>query len=212
MSFDRGRRGRGKDKRDGFGDPHFDTYSDFGGGGGGFRGGGDRGGFGGDRGRGGFGSFGGRGGMGGGRGGGGYNAAFSGGGSRYGGARKNELGFHGSMHDDPILERELYKGQSSTGINFDKVCAPCRLIRGVSSVLNAILLCVSCLQYDAIPVEVSGDDVPEPLLEFDASIVGEAVSRNLALCGYTKPTPVQKYSVPIGTHVGTSSFAVAFSS
>ena len=53
MSFDRGRRGRGKDKRDGFGDENF--YSDQGSGGGGFRGGGfgDRGGFGGGAGGGG---------------------------------------------------------------------------------------------------------------------------------------------------------------
>ena len=85
MSFDRGRRGRGRDKRDGFGEPGPDSYSDFGGGfgaprgGGGFGdrggfGGGDRGGFGGgDRGggdRGGFGGGGGfRAGGGGGRGG-----------------------------------------------------------------------------------------------------------------------------------------------
>jgi len=68
MSFDRGRRGRGKDKRDGFGDPQFDGYSDFGGGFSSPRGGGgDRGGFGGgfgDRGGGfGGGGGGGRGGM-----------------------------------------------------------------------------------------------------------------------------------------------------
>lgn len=66
MGFDRGRRGRGRDKRDGFGDDGFDPY----GGGGGFGGGYDRGGFGGGD-RGGFGG-GDRGGFGGGnRGGGG---------------------------------------------------------------------------------------------------------------------------------------------
>lgn len=59
MGFDRGRRGRGRDKRDGFGEEGFDPFA--GGGRGGFGGqGGDRGGFGGDRGgfggdRGGFG-------------------------------------------------------------------------------------------------------------------------------------------------------------
>ncbi|MEI6641185.1 MAG: cold-shock protein [Novosphingobium sp.] len=77
MGFDRGRRGRGRDKRDGFGDEGgFDPY-----GGGGFGGGGfDRGGFGG--GRGGFGGGGDRGGFGGGdRGGfgGGDRGGFSGG-------------------------------------------------------------------------------------------------------------------------------------
>lgn len=86
MGFDRGRRGRGKDKRDGFGDEGgFDPY---GGGGGGFGGGfgGDRGGFGGGD-RGGFGG-GNRGGFGGGdRGGfgGGDRGGFGGGGPRGGG-------------------------------------------------------------------------------------------------------------------------------
>lgn len=71
MGFDRGRRGRGRDKRDGFGDEGgFDPY-----GGGGF-GGGDRGGFGGGD-RGGFGG-GDRGGFGGGPRGGGGGGGFGG--------------------------------------------------------------------------------------------------------------------------------------
>ncbi len=82
MGFDRGRRGRGRDKRDGFGEESFDPYGG-GGGGGGF--GGDRpcyggGGGGGNR-------FGGgdRPGFGGGGGGGGGYGGGGGGGSRFGG-------------------------------------------------------------------------------------------------------------------------------
>ena len=84
MGFDRGRRGRGRDKRDGFGEESFDPYGGGGGGGGG-------GGFGGDRpsygGGGGGNRFGGGdrpsyGGGGGGSGGGSYGG---GGGSRFGG-------------------------------------------------------------------------------------------------------------------------------
>lgn len=81
MGFDRGRRGRGRDKRDGFGEEGFDPY----GGGGGFGGGGfDRGFSGGGGGRGGFGG-GDRGGFGGGDrggfgGGGGGGRGFGGGG------------------------------------------------------------------------------------------------------------------------------------
>lgn len=71
MSFDRGRRGRGKDKRDQFGDQNFDGYSE-GGGGSSY---GDRGGFGGGD-RGGGGGF--R--AGGGGGGGGFRAGGGGGG------------------------------------------------------------------------------------------------------------------------------------
>jgi len=76
MSFDRGRRGRGRDKRDGFGDEGFGGYGDFGGG----NRGSDRGGFGGGGGfqdRGGFG--------GGGGGGGGFRSGGGGGGGGFGG-------------------------------------------------------------------------------------------------------------------------------
>ena len=72
MGFDRGRRGRGRDKRDGFGEESFDPY------GGGSSGGG--GGFGGDR-----PSYGGGGGGGGNRFGGGDRPAYGGGGSGGGG-------------------------------------------------------------------------------------------------------------------------------
>src|SRR5205809_893901 len=77
MSFDRGRRGRGKDKRDGFGDENFGGYAEQGGGR--FGGGGDR--FGGG---GGLGCGGGRVGGGGAGGGGGFRGggAGAGGGGR----------------------------------------------------------------------------------------------------------------------------------
>ena len=83
MGFDRGRRGRGRDKRDGFGEESFDPYGG-GSGGGGF--GGDRGGFGGgDRGGGGN-RFGGGDRPAYGGGGGGAGGGFAGGGgSRFGG-------------------------------------------------------------------------------------------------------------------------------
>lgn len=82
MSFDRGRRGRGKDKRDGFGEESFGGFPEPGGSrfGGGFQ---DRGGFGGGAGGGGFQD---RGGFGGGAGGGGFRGggAGAGGGARGG--------------------------------------------------------------------------------------------------------------------------------
>ena len=88
MGFDRGRKGdrggRGRDKREGFGEENFGG-SEFGGGGFQERGGyGGRGGFG-DRGGGGGGGFGDRGGFGGGGGGGGFRGGGGGGGFRGGG-------------------------------------------------------------------------------------------------------------------------------
>lgn len=86
---------------------------------------------------------------------------------------KNAQNFHGDTRPNSRTEEELF-GQptQSQGINFGN--------------------------YDNIPVETSGDDIPEPFLEFPYEILGAALTRNLALCHYTKPTPVQKYSLPIG--------------
>ncbi|CAN5951456.1 unnamed protein product, partial [Sphagnum jensenii] len=51
--------------------------------------------------------------------------------------------------------------------------------------------------YDDIPVEVS-DGCPEALSEFSEEIIGPQLYRNLLLSKFTRPTPVQKYSIPIG--------------
>uniref|UniRef100_K3WTV7 RNA helicase n=1 Tax=Globisporangium ultimum (strain ATCC 200006 / CBS 805.95 / DAOM BR144) TaxID=431595 RepID=K3WTV7_GLOUD len=98
-----------------------------------------------------------------------------GGGSRggYGGGpRVNELGYHGDTRPNERLEHELFGDAKSSGINFDK--------------------------YDDIPVETSGENVPDPVTEFKVEELGPEVVRNLDLCKYDKPTPVQKYSIPIG--------------
>ena len=86
----------------------------------------------------------------------------------------NQRGFHGDMRPNKRLEQSLFdrEGQQTTGINFDN--------------------------YDKIPVESSGNNVPEPIESYSVETIGEDLYRNTLLCGYNKPTPVQKYSVPIG--------------
>ena len=100
MGFDRGRRGRGRDKRDNIGEDNFDPFggpSDFGGGDR-FGGGGDRfGGGGGDRFGGGGDRFGGGDNRGGGGGGGGYRGGGGGGGFRGGGGGGGGGGQRGGM-------------------------------------------------------------------------------------------------------------------
>lgn len=68
------------------------------------------------------------------------------------------------------LENELFSG-SNTGINFEK--------------------------YDDIPVEATGDDVPDHIDTFADGEFGEIGDMNLANCKYDRPTPVQKYAIPI---------------
>ncbi|CCK68015.1 DEAD-box ATP-dependent RNA helicase DED1 KNAG_0A03280 [Huiozyma naganishii CBS 8797] len=51
--------------------------------------------------------------------------------------------------------------------------------------------------YDDIPVEATGENVPEPITEFTAPPLDDLLMENVKLARFTKPTPVQKYSIPI---------------
>lgn len=76
------------------------------------------------------------------------------------------------MREDQALEATLFGSQVATGINFDK--------------------------YDDIPVEISGRQCPVGIENFDEADLPESLRRNLKLCGFSKPTPVQKNAIPIG--------------
>jgi ATP-dependent RNA helicase DDX3X len=58
------------------------------------------------------------------------------------------------------------------------------------------LLC-SAAAYEDIPVDVSGTDVPPPIVTFMDLDLGEALNMNIRRCKYTKPTPVQRHAIPI---------------
>ena len=95
----------------------------------------------------------------------------------------NELGFHGNLYEDRALESEMYGGvQMNSGINFDK--------------------------YDNIPVETSGGNVPPAIDVFVEEMLIPQLVSNTVMAGYTRPTPVQKYSIPIG-HSGRDLMACA---
>uniref|UniRef100_A0A8C8CLQ5 RNA helicase n=1 Tax=Oncorhynchus tshawytscha TaxID=74940 RepID=A0A8C8CLQ5_ONCTS len=68
------------------------------------------------------------------------------------------------------LEQELFAG-GNTGINFDN--------------------------YDDIPVEATGQNCPHHIDSFQDVEMGEIIMSNIALTRYTRPTPVQKYAIPI---------------
>ncbi|KAI5961659.1 DED1 [Candida pseudojiufengensis] len=85
-------------------------------------------------------------------------------------------GKHEPAQNNERLELELFGTADdshfqSSGINFDN--------------------------YDDIPVEASGEGVPEPINQFTAPPLDELLVENIKLSRFTKPTPVQKYSVPI---------------
>ena len=47
-------------------------------------------------------------------------------------------------------------------------------------------------KYEDIPVEATGEDVPDHIDDFKAGDLGEIINENLDLCNYSIPTPVQK--------------------
>ena len=48
------------------------------------------------------------------------------------------------------------------------------------------------------PGQVSGTDAPEGISHFDEVDLPPALMENVKRCKYTKPTPVQRLSIPIG--------------
>ncbi|XP_062165993.1 DEAD-box ATP-dependent RNA helicase 37-like [Alnus glutinosa] len=90
-----------------------------------------------------------------------------GGWSSRGGGREREVN---PFADDDNTE-EAFSEQENTGINFEA--------------------------YDDIPVETSGDNVPPAVNTFAEIDLGEALNLNIRRCKYVKPTPVQRYAIPI---------------
>uniref|UniRef100_A0A1B0CP88 RNA helicase n=1 Tax=Lutzomyia longipalpis TaxID=7200 RepID=A0A1B0CP88_LUTLO len=51
--------------------------------------------------------------------------------------------------------------------------------------------------FQKIPVNVSGENVPPPITDFKSSGLREFLLTNVEKSGYTVPTPIQKYSIPV---------------
>ncbi|KAG0612374.1 hypothetical protein M758_6G022300 [Ceratodon purpureus] len=100
----------------------------------------------------------------------GSGRSFGGGGRGHRGGWEREA--NPFANDEPVSET-IFEAEN-TGINFDA--------------------------YEDIPVETSGQDVPPPVNTFAEIDLGPALNENIRRCKYTKPTPVQKYAIPISLH------------
>jgi ATP-dependent RNA helicase DDX3X len=103
-------------------------------------------------------------------------SGYGGGSARGGGDGQWRDGQHVPGPANPKVERELFgvpndPTKAHTGINF--------------------------ANYDDIPVEASGHDVPEPVTTFTNPPLDDHLIANIKLARYATPTPVQKYSIPI---------------
>ncbi|XP_052456452.1 putative ATP-dependent RNA helicase an3 isoform X1 [Carassius gibelio] len=96
---------------------------------------------------------------------------FGGGGNnRWTDDSKNDEDWSKPLPPSERVEHELFSG-GNTGINFEK--------------------------YDDIPVEATGQNCPPHIESFHDVDMGEIIMGNISLSRYTRPTPVQKYAIPI---------------
>jgi len=51
--------------------------------------------------------------------------------------------------------------------------------------------------YEEIPVETSGNEVPRAIEAFTDAELHEPLLDSIKLAGYSRPTPVQKHAIPI---------------
>ncbi|KAF0894843.1 hypothetical protein E2562_003727 [Oryza meyeriana var. granulata] len=96
-----------------------------------------------------------------------------GGGGGFGGPRRwdREPNPFGNEDAAAADEPEVFDAHQNTGINFDA--------------------------YEDIPVETSGQNVPPPVSTFAEIDLGQALNDNIRRCKYVRPTPVQRYAIPI---------------
>ncbi|KAJ3413064.1 DEAD-box ATP-dependent RNA helicase [Chytridiales sp. JEL 0842] len=50
-------------------------------------------------------------------------------------------------------------------------------------------------EYEAPEVSVNGSNCPPPIEAFEDSLLHKGIKTNIKMCGYTTPTPVQKYTI-----------------
>ncbi|XP_006623334.1 ATP-dependent RNA helicase vasa [Apis dorsata] len=62
---------------------------------------------------------------------------------------------------------------------------------------NGVEIGINFDKYDNIQVNVSGENVPQPIESFEAAGLRNIVLDNIKKSGYKKPTPVQKHALPI---------------
>ncbi|KAG8184220.1 hypothetical protein JTE90_013197 [Oedothorax gibbosus] len=65
------------------------------------------------------------------------------------------------------------------------------------SLFQSVPMGINFSKYDNIHVDVTGSNPPPPIPSFEGSGLNAHLLRNVQQSNYTKPTPVQKYAIPI---------------
>ncbi len=115
------------------------------------------------------------------------------------GAYRSSGGYGGSSGGAPSSARGSGDGQWRDGKHIPgppNVRAE-RELFGAPNDPSKVQSGINFSNYDDIPVEASGQNVPEPTLQFTNPPLDDHLLSNIKLANYKTPTPVQKYSIPI---------------
>ncbi|KAF2435134.1 DEAD-domain-containing protein [Tothia fuscella] len=112
-----------------------------------------------------------------------------GGGNRYGGGGGGGSSGPSGSGDGKWIEGKHVAGPANARVERD--------LFGVLNDPTKQQTGINFEKYDDIPVEASGQDVPDPVNAFTNPPLDDHLLTNIELSGYKVPTPVQKYSIPI---------------
>jgi len=141
--------------------------------------------------------------------GGGYGGGSSygggyGGGSSYGGGggygSKGGSSDYGSKSSERPREPDTSDDyiRATFGDNSDKLAADGVMPETEEDLFKNITTGINFAKYQDIPVSITGNDAPQPIVSFDTAGLADLVVANIKRANYKDPTPVQKYSIPAG--------------
>uniref|UniRef100_A0A8C7NPW0 RNA helicase n=1 Tax=Oncorhynchus mykiss TaxID=8022 RepID=A0A8C7NPW0_ONCMY len=108
------------------------------------------------------------------------------------------------FNNDERIHSQALSQQFSGSSEF---CTMRQLVSKLAFLTPVVMLCLTLFaggntginfdNYDDIPVEATGQNCPHHIDSFQDVEMGEIIMSNIALTRYTRPTPVQKYAIPI---------------
>ncbi|KAF6724291.1 putative ATP-dependent RNA helicase DDX4 [Oryzias melastigma] len=125
-----------------------------------------------------------------------------GGGFRSGGEQRGRGGGGYRGRDEDILTAAGDSGgaENKDGADGERpkvTYIPPSLPEDEDSIFSQYKMGINFDKYDDILVDVSGTNLPPAILTFEEAKLCESLKNNISRSGYVKPTPVQKYGLPI---------------
>jgi len=115
----------------------------------------------------------------------------------YGSTSVNKDSYGSSTHKDYNYPSSTYSATSNHKDAYSPSYTDPSIPTAVKEVTAASSDKIDFEKYDDIPAETSGRDCPPPIDSWKDLDLGSQIQRNIEAAKYTKPTPVQKYSLPI---------------